>query len=105
MEKKEYIICAAIYYDDGKHHPHQPKGVLTGVVVCGRRHHNCIGILSMIWESLDYKGNTIQGFLTNKDRFVNRSVAYTIARDADQLLLGDYQKNDEKYCLTSEDIY
>lgn len=36
---KEYIICAANHYDDGKKHPHTPKNIEQGFVICGRRHH------------------------------------------------------------------
>ena len=40
----ERILCAAIWYNDGKKHVHQPINIETGFVICGRRHHNCIGI-------------------------------------------------------------
>ncbi len=40
---KEYILSAANYYNDGKKHEHQPNNIEIGFVVCGRRHHNCIG--------------------------------------------------------------
>ena len=36
-----YIICAAIWFKDGKKYSHQPRNVDSGLVVCGRRHHNC----------------------------------------------------------------
>ena len=44
--KPEYILCAALYYKDGKVHANQPKNITTGVVVCGRRHNNCYGIMN-----------------------------------------------------------
>jgi len=36
-----YIICAAIWFKDGNKYSHQPRNVDSGLVVCGRRHHNC----------------------------------------------------------------
>ena len=36
-----YIICAACWIKDDKKYEHQPKNVDIGIVVCGRRHHNC----------------------------------------------------------------
>jgi hypothetical protein len=32
------ILCAAIKYDDGEYHPHQPVNIKTGFVVSGYRH-------------------------------------------------------------------
>lgn len=99
---KEFIICAAIHYSDGKKHEHQPANIEFGYVMCGRRHHN---IINLRFELTGKRTNDRQGqgFLTNTDRFVNRQEAYEIARDAGQLLLGDYQT--KPYMLTSEDIY
>jgi len=33
-----YIICAAIWFNDGKTYQHQPKNITEGIIVCGRRH-------------------------------------------------------------------
>jgi hypothetical protein len=44
----EFIICSALYYNDGASHLHQPKNIDTGFVICGRRHHNCYGTLAAI---------------------------------------------------------
>lgn len=98
----EKILCAAIWYDDGKFYEAQPVNIKQGYVMCGRRHHNIILLRFSLTgeETYTRKG---QGFLTDKDRFVNREEAYRIAKDAGQLLLGDYQK--EPYMLTSEDLY
>jgi hypothetical protein len=69
----EYIICAAIWYDHllGAEYDHQPTNVYSGFVICGHRHHNCISIRSLIGPDRDH----VQGFLTNENRFVNRSIA------------------------------
>ena len=45
---KEFIICAANHYDDGKVHPDTPKNIYIGFVVCGRRHFNCSAIFDQI---------------------------------------------------------
>jgi len=85
---KEYILCAATHYDDEKKHVHQPKNIKTGVVVAGRRHHNCIATANILNKELAQtcKKGSIQGFLTNTDRFVDRFEAYQIAEKAKQLL-------------------
>jgi hypothetical protein len=99
----EYIICAAIWFQDGNKHEHQPVNIETGFVVCGRRHHNCYIIVSII-RNESYKvseyGKNIQGFLTNKNRFVDRKEAMTIALEANQVI-NPYAG----YNLFSEDIY
>lgn len=41
MEAKEFILCAAIWINDGLKHEQQPENIETGFVVCGRRHNNC----------------------------------------------------------------
>lgn len=97
---KEYIVCAAIWYDDGIKHEFAPRNIESGFVVCGLRHHNCLDIVSMIRKNFeDWKiTNKNQGFLTSKDRFVDRKDAYLIASEyIDQF----HQVNR----LFSEDLY
>jgi hypothetical protein len=88
---KEYILCAAIHHDDGKEHVHQPKNIISGFVVCGRRHHNCYittfilnGEESVQKKVRDDKWKIEQGFITNTDRFVNRKEGGVIAFNANQ---------------------
>lgn len=103
---KEYILCSAIYYDDGKEHVHQPKNITIGIVVAGRRHHNCITTLSsLIGADYDKKlaGRDGQGFITNTDRFVSRKEAYVIAKEAGQLLHNMHDKTN--LILVSEDLW
>ena len=113
---KEYIICSAIYYRDGKKYEHQPKNITSGFVVCGRRHHNCFMTLFTLtsfnkpelWESgpgVDKK-IIIQGFLTNSDSFVTRECAFVVAYNAEQILRPvpeEQLRNNTK--LFSEDLY
>jgi hypothetical protein len=99
MDKnKEYILCAAMYYDDGTKWAHQPKNIDKGLVICGRRHHNCfVGLNEILGPGRD-KSKVIQGFMTNKDRFVDRQEAAKIAYEC-----GQTKKNEET--LLSECLY
>lgn len=93
--KQEYIICAAIHFESNKVQAHQPKNITHGLVVCGRRHHNCFATVA----TFDFKLKEIeQGFLTSKDRFVNREEAGEIAFKCGQT-------TELKTCLFSEDLY
>lgn len=98
---KEYILCAAIWFDDGKPHVHQPVNIQSGFVVCGRRHHNCFATLTVIQEDkaerLELRKKSVQGFITSTDRFVDRKEAGSIAFNSAQAAFTD--------CLFSEDLY
>jgi hypothetical protein len=98
--KPEYVICAAIWFKDGKQHVHQPKNVKDGFVVCGRRHHNCYYIASICLAEgySEVKGTCVQGFLTSKDIFIDRKEAGKLAFEQKQI----HELTD---CLFSEDLY
>lgn len=108
---KEFILCAANYYDDGKEHVHKPKNIKTGFIICGRRHHNCINTFAQMVgfpytpEGMKLHMTEIQGFLTNTDRFVDRKEAFQIARLADQIIGPNKGDLDNYIGLTSEDLY
>ena len=97
----EYLLCSAIWFDDGiDTYVHQPKNIKTGYVVCGRRHHNCFTTVAML-RGIISKRNTkdeVQGFLTNENRFVDRYEAAKIA-----LASGQIKEPIEK--LFSEDVW
>ena len=99
-----YIICAAIWFKDGNKYSHQPKNVDSGLVVCGRRHHNCFLTAFELNGGKNIKGlnelnsTAIQGFLTSDDRFVDRKEGGEIAFKAKQT-----EKLED--CLFSEDLY
>lgn len=97
----EYIICAAIWFQDGKKYEHQPKNIESGMVIAGRRHHNCYYSLAAI-AGLDARKmnfpKDIQGFLTNTNRFVDRKEAAEIALSAQQI-------SKPTKLLFSEDLY
>lgn len=101
----ERIICAAIWYKEQNTAMINPINVTSGVVICGHRHPHCIytfkaltGKRSVTPECGDY----IQGFLTNKNRFVDRYEAKKIAIEQNQIINNNIDINSG---LFSEDIY
>ena len=97
----EKILCAAIWYNDGIVHVHQPKNVSIGFVICGRRHHNCYataGVFGLAPGAYEHE----QGFVTTEDRFVLRPEAYNIAVAAGQLI---HEGDCKIHVLISEDLY
>lgn len=130
LKEEECILCAAIHYDNGlEYNFHYNYGVKTGFVLCGYRHPHIISVLptNPYWlknkfndgdkeviqkyeellvkygwqEDSLTRCNTIQGFITNKGRFVNRKEAFQIALVAGQID-EDAGVNKE---LFSEDLY
>ncbi len=82
----EYITCPAIHFDDGKEYGLQPSNIKTGIVLCGWR-HGCIfpqigGLVKERQELGIYEKE--QGFITNRNRFVDRKEAGLIAYSAKQ---------------------
>lgn len=98
MEKKTYILCAAIYFNDEKKHYHQPKNIEIGFVLTGRMHHNIFAIFTCLGLDRNDFGKQVQGFITSDNQFVNRTEGSRIAFNAEQI------KN-EKDKLYSEDLY
>ena len=84
--EKEYILCSAIWFDDGKKYVHQPKNIESGLVFCGYRHCNIfIQIGGTVGERQGLGVyEKAQGFLTSKNRFVGREEAARIAYEAKQ---------------------
>lgn len=98
MLSSNRIICAAIHFKTNKEEDERrPKNISTGFVVCGRRHHDCFGIIcSTGFEFKKYKH--IQGFITTNNLFVDRKEAAKIAFEAGQT-------DTLKKSLFSEDLY
>ena len=96
--KKEYITCSAILFHTTKELAHMPINVNKGFVLCGHRHHNIQSLCQVkgLEDLIQYPST--DGFLTSKDRFVERKEAGEIAFKAGQIkeLTGH---------LYSEDIY
>lgn len=108
---KEYIICSSIWYEDlhlVKPEVLEPRGfrpynITKGVVVSGWRHSNCIYQICAITGLAQHEcGNSIQGFLTNTNRFVDRKEAYLIAKGANQII---EPIDHDMGILTSENLY
>lgn len=132
IKNQEYILCAAVHYDNGLEYRFQKTyGIKTGFVICGYRHPLICDILPFNpfylkgifadsepdkiavqkYEELKYKYGwqedsltrckTIQGFITNEGRFVNRKEAFQIALAAGQI---DESAGVDRE-LFSEDLY
>jgi len=105
---KEYILCAAIWYKELPTQHFLPSNLDAGVVVCGLRHGHCIDIvkqlsgLRSVKISPDGVGETVQGFLTNTNRFADRKEALEIALKANQVLNPNAIRGNDLY---SEDLY
>lgn len=94
---EEYILCAAIWYKDGEKYQEQPLNIDSGYVLCGRRHSNCISnafVFDVSLKEIEHE----QGFLTSRNRFLNREEAAKIANEAGQTLV-------ETNHLLSEHLY
>ena len=94
----EKLVCAAIHWDDGEVHKHQPKNIEIGWVVCGHRHHNCFSILFALGRNTSEDGPLVQGFLTDLGNFVDR-------REGARLSFASEQTDKDVEILFSEDLY
>jgi hypothetical protein len=130
LKEEECILCAAIHYDNGlEYNFHYNYGVKTGFVLCGYKHPHIISVLptNPYWLQRKFEENdreviqkyeelcvkygwqedsltrckVIQGFITNKGRFVNREEAFQIALKAGQI--NENAGVDRE--LFSEDLY
>lgn len=89
---QERIICAAIHDPDRKDLAGNP------LIHCGLRH------AYILWQGKDVSRRPQhQGFLTNKNRFVDRKEALDIALKADQCVYKNL--HNRTIGLFSEDIY
>lgn len=108
---KEFIICAANYYDDGEVRDHSPDNIGRGFITCGRRHHNCIETFAQIVgfpysvKALELMKTERQGFLTSDNRWVDRKEAYEIAFHNNQIVGPNKGCPTNDIGLTSEDLY
>ena len=129
---KEYVICAAVWYQDDTE---APRGMIAqnidrGVVIGQWRHGNCINIRATnpIWnkktlkervdresqdvpmmvsnEKPDVNYDYVDWFLTSKGRFVDRWQAAKIALDCGQLpesvAVRDYDRSVED--ITDDEV-
>lgn len=111
----EYILCAAIHFNDGKEYEQQPKNITEGFVVTGRRHCNCYATLSAIGKAIGLEERALraferidrdqQGFLTNLNRYVSRAEAWKIAEVSGQIVNGYTLCKGDDAILISENLY
>ena len=116
---KEFILCAAIWVNDGFKHEAQPENIETGFVICGRRHHNCYQIIksltnqtpnerigSLINSMTTEEQRKHQGFITSLDRYVDRKEGWSIAKANNQIQFGlSASEKEEDSILISENLY
>lgn len=95
--KKEYILAAAVWYDKIELlkpevlelRGFRPYNIDRGIVFSGWRHANCIyQAVALTGKPSHQLGEVEQGFLTNLNRFVDRTEAAQIAFDAGQIKEG-----------------
>lgn len=86
---KEYILCSAIMYN--------------GHMLTGYRHSSIFDTLDFFLGKDNYEKPENRGFLTSKNRFVDRVEGYKIARANNQLSLEHCEGTDET--LISENLY
>ena len=108
---EERIICAAIWYKELpklviKDIPilhYLPQNLDRGIVFCGYRHMQCIYTKYALTGLRDAEsGEYEQGFLTSKNRFVNREEALIIALQQNQIINHSQIKGN---ILFSENLY
>jgi hypothetical protein len=111
--KKEYLLCAAIWYKELPSMRLLPYNCDRGIVLCGRRHDNIIaqmeatmGLRTVSNGGIRSAGEYEQGFLTNTNRFVGRREAYKIALESGQIKKKKINNDKEEiYHLFSEDVW
>lgn len=99
---QEYILCAAIWYKNLPTNRLLPTNINNGQVICGHRHPHCISIvkdLSDLRSVISEVGDYTQGFITSKNRFVDRKEGAIIFQSYGGVL--KYSSN----TLYSEDLY
>lgn len=98
---QEYILCAAINYPHfrSKEWEEEEENDNYGITLHGHRHAD---IIADYYRLTGYPTTrtAVQGFLTSKGTFVDRSTAYDIAEKAGQLKASDSQR-----VLYSENLY
>jgi len=104
LNKKQYILCSAIWYKDLPTMQHLPRNCEKGIVLCGRAHCN---IIAQMFTTMKLRtaslgehstGDFEQGFLTNDNFFVGRREAAEIAYRAGQI-------NEKLNELCSENVW
>jgi len=111
---KERVLCASIWYpDDSIVVAHKPRNIEYGIVFSGLGHAHCISqaaasLYPNYRESdehdkirIQFNRTRVDGFLTSKNRFVDRFEGASLALDCGQIDKLNYNKKK----LYSEDLY
>lgn len=112
---KERILCASIWFPDKKYKvSHRPKNIEYGIVFSGLGHAHCIsqaaatlypnfreGNKEHNQTRIQFNRNRVDGFLTSKNRFVERKEGAEIALGCGQIDKLRYSDT----LLYSEDLY
>ena len=102
MDTQETIICSANWYKDLPTPIYGPSNVDKGIVFCGQRHHFCMyAMIAMTGKRQCEVGEEVQGFLTNINRFVDRTEGAKIALAAGQITKLQFSNA----LLYSEDLF
>ena len=72
--------------------------IRTGLIITGRRHHNCFELMQNMGIPQNYVGDSIQGFITFCGKFLNRQQAAKVAYKNGQI-------SKLKNTLYSEDLW
>jgi len=106
--KQEYILCAAVWYMEipikkelSFEAAVRPVNCDRGLVFCGYRHAHCMYTMVSVTglRSVESEvGNYVQGFLTSKNRFVDRE-------EGAKIHIANGHKIDFEHRLFSEDLY
>lgn len=111
-KQQEIVLCAAIWYkklEGVKERDAEDKSIMRvqrlpinceeGMVFCGHRHLQAMRTMNSITGLTDHEaGESVQGFLTNYNRFVDRKEGGEIAWAAGQT-------DSLKTYMFSEDLY
>jgi hypothetical protein len=96
----EKVLCAAIWYKNVPKAVYQPINIDRGIVICGYRHGSIIAAMGQHNIKTPASPEFCeQGFLTDKNRFLNRKEARELVIQTGQCVP---EFNDELY---SEDLY
>ena len=83
--RPEFIVCAAIWVNDGQKHSGQFDSLESGYLLCGVGHADCVSISALLNPHHSARDMRNSGFVTNHRRFVGREEAAQIAYDAGQI--------------------
>lgn len=101
---EEIILCSATWYKELPTPAHRPKNIETGMVSCGFGHVHCMHAMIALTGKRSVEsevGKYVHGFLTSKNRFVDRIEGAEIALRRNQIKHLSFSKTK----LYSEDLY